>query len=196
MYYRVSSFCCTRTSVRCSFLCFSSHVYGHCTPLSFSWEILVDPTWTGSECGEEDDDDVLHVCIYIHMRLEICYVSMRSSNYGCVLWLWCDRERWTVDALWELIYYIIFVAIAVLWAPSRNAQRYAHSMELSQLDDDTEWQSVQAAVVQNNLSYYFYSSSTLFQRNENKKIQGNDCRSCFYFWSYWQPCSCRGWRYW
>ena len=57
------------------------------------------------------------------------------------------RERWTVDALWELIYYIIFVAIAVLWAPSRNAQRYAHSMELSQLDDDSEWQSVQAAVV-------------------------------------------------
>ena len=59
------------------------------------------------------------------------------------------RERWTVDALWELIYYIIFVAIAVLWAPSRNAQRYAHSMELSQLDDDSEWQSVQAAVVRN-----------------------------------------------
>ena len=59
--------------------------------------------------------------------------------------LYC-RERWTVDALWELIYYIVFVAIAVLWAPSKNAQRYAHSMELSQLEDDFEWQSVQAAV--------------------------------------------------
>lgn len=51
-----------------------------------------------------------------------------------------------MDALWELIYLCIFVAIAILWAPSRNAQRYAHSMELSQLDDDSEWQSMQADI--------------------------------------------------
>jgi len=51
-----------------------------------------------------------------------------------------------VDALWELIYFCIFVAIAILWAPSKNAQRYAHSMELAQLDDDSEWQSVQSAI--------------------------------------------------
>jgi hypothetical protein len=49
------------------------------------------------------------------------------------------REKWTVDALWEIIYFLIFVAIAVLWAPSNNTQRYAHSIELSQLDDDSEW---------------------------------------------------------
>ena len=51
-----------------------------------------------------------------------------------------------MDALWELIYFCIFVAIAILWAPSKNAQRYAHSMELAQLDDDSEWQSVQSAI--------------------------------------------------
>lgn len=49
------------------------------------------------------------------------------------------REKWTVDALWEVIYFLIFVAIAVLWAPSNNSQRYAYSIELSQLEEDAEW---------------------------------------------------------
>ncbi len=49
------------------------------------------------------------------------------------------RMKWTIDALWELIYFIIFVAIAVLWAPSNNAQRYAYSIELSQLENDEEF---------------------------------------------------------
>jgi hypothetical protein len=47
--------------------------------------------------------------------------------------------------LWELIYFVILVAIAVLWAPSKNSQRYAYSVELSQLDEDSEWQEVQHA---------------------------------------------------
>jgi hypothetical protein len=50
------------------------------------------------------------------------------------------RMDWTVDALWEVIYFVIFVSIAVLWAPSNNAQRYAYSIELSQLEDDEEFQ--------------------------------------------------------
>lgn len=52
------------------------------------------------------------------------------------------RMKWTIDALWELIYFTIFVAIAVLWAPSNNAQRYAYSIELSQLEDDEEFNAV------------------------------------------------------
>lgn len=55
------------------------------------------------------------------------------------------REKWTIDALWELIYFVIFVAIAVLWAPSRNAQRYAYSVELTQLEDDDEYQQETSA---------------------------------------------------
>lgn len=51
------------------------------------------------------------------------------------------RMKWTIDALWELIYFVIFVAIAVLWAPSNNSQRYAYSIELSQLEDDEEFNS-------------------------------------------------------
>lgn len=49
------------------------------------------------------------------------------------------QDKWTIDALWELIYFVIFVAIAVLWAPSKNSQRYAASIELTQLEDDEEY---------------------------------------------------------
>ncbi len=73
--------------------------------------------------------------------------------YGSILFLndnggtnkyW--RHRWTVDALWEIIYFLIFVSIAVLWAPSNNSQRYAYSIELSQLDDDSEWNAATSIV--------------------------------------------------
>lgn len=50
---------------------------------------------------------------------------------------WLDR--WTVDALWELTYFFVFVSIAVMWAPSKNSQRYSSSIELTQLEEDTEW---------------------------------------------------------
>jgi hypothetical protein len=54
------------------------------------------------------------------------------------------RMKWTVDALWELIYFVIFVSIAVLWAPSNNSQRYAYSVELTQLEDDEEFQAAES----------------------------------------------------
>lgn len=44
--------------------------------------------------------------------------------------------KWTVDAISELLYFLIFVAIAVLWAPSRNNQRYVSYVELSVSHDD------------------------------------------------------------
>jgi len=49
------------------------------------------------------------------------------------------QDRWTVDALWELTYFFVFVSIAVMWAPSKNSQRYSNSIELTQLEDDSEW---------------------------------------------------------
>ena len=58
------------------------------------------------------------------------------------------RDRWTVDALWESTYFMIFLAIAIMWAPSKNFSRSAYSVELSQLDDDAEWQ--QEGVGENN----------------------------------------------
>lgn len=50
------------------------------------------------------------------------------------------RTRWTADALWELTYLAVFVAISILWGPSRNILRYAHSIELTQLENDEEYQ--------------------------------------------------------
>lgn len=49
------------------------------------------------------------------------------------------RMKWTVDSLWEVIYFIIFVAIAILWAPTNNSQRYSYSIELSQLESDEDF---------------------------------------------------------
>jgi hypothetical protein len=34
----------------------------------------------------------------------------------------------------------------VLWAPSNNAQRYAYSQELSQLEDDEEFNAADASI--------------------------------------------------
>ena len=45
-------------------------------------------------------------------------------------------ERWAVDAVYEFIYVIIFITMAYLWAPSKNSQRYAFSIELSSMKDD------------------------------------------------------------
>ena len=43
-------------------------------------------------------------------------------------------HRWTVDASSETIYFAVFVAIAVLWAPYRNNQRYVSYVELTPAD--------------------------------------------------------------
>ena len=49
------------------------------------------------------------------------------------------QSRWTVDALWELTYFVLLAAIAQMWAPSANSQRYAYSQQLTDLDDDEEY---------------------------------------------------------
>lgn len=39
--------------------------------------------------------------------------------------------RWTLEAFSELIYFVIFVSVAILWAPYKNNQRYVSYVELS-----------------------------------------------------------------
>lgn len=46
--------------------------------------------------------------------------------------------KWTIDAISELLYFLVFVTIAVLWAPSRNNQRYVSYVELAVLSDKGE----------------------------------------------------------
>lgn len=43
------------------------------------------------------------------------------------------ESRWTMDALWESLYFVVFVSICFLWGPSKNDQRYAYSaLDLSE----------------------------------------------------------------
>lgn len=60
------------------------------------------------------------------------------------------KYRWTVDALWELTYFAIFLALAFLWAPSRNSQRYAYAVELTQLEDDEEYNAELSKMIDGN----------------------------------------------
>jgi hypothetical protein len=60
---------------------------------------------------------------------------LNDTGGGTANW----KDKWTIDALWELIYFVVFVAVAVLWVPSNNSQRYAYSIELTQLEDDDEY---------------------------------------------------------
>ncbi len=80
----------------------------------------------------------------------VLFISLFFSTvwalYGSIVFFDTSRGangtwqyRWSVDALWEVTYYAVFVAMVTLWAPSKNSQRYAYSIELSQLDDDEEY---------------------------------------------------------
>ena len=51
------------------------------------------------------------------------------------------QSRWTVDALWELTYFVVLAAIAQMWAPSSNSQRYAYHDQLSGLEDDEDYRA-------------------------------------------------------
>lgn len=48
------------------------------------------------------------------------------------------EDNWLFDGYWELAYFIVFTAIAFLFAPSNNYQRYAHSVQLATGDDDED----------------------------------------------------------
>lgn len=68
--------------------------------------------------------------------------------YGSFLFLSDDanhthswRAKWTLDAVWEALYCLVFLALAVLWAPQKNALRYASAQELAQSDEDEDWQA-------------------------------------------------------
>lgn len=49
------------------------------------------------------------------------------------------KDRWTVDALWEVLYFGVFVAIAIMWSPANDLQKHAYSAELAELENDQEW---------------------------------------------------------
>ena len=66
-------------------------------------------------------------CIWATYSMAMYYGGEFETNW---------RQRWTTEALYEISYFVIFASIAVLWAPSNNSQRYAYSVELSQLENN------------------------------------------------------------
>ena len=46
------------------------------------------------------------------------------------------QSEWSVNALWELVYLALLLAIAFLFMPSKNSQRYAYFVELATADPD------------------------------------------------------------
>jgi hypothetical protein len=82
--------------------------------------------------------------LYLNFRIVLATSLLASLGWAVysVLVVFGDHidqnwsERWTIDALWEVTYLVIFISIAYLWAPSRNSQRYAYSVELTQMDEE------------------------------------------------------------
>lgn len=74
--------------------------------------------------------DVL-LCSLVFSGAWAVYVAVFVNNDPAEhLW----RQKWAVNALWEVSYFVILAALAFLFAPSKNSLRYATSIELSPMD--------------------------------------------------------------
>uniref|UniRef100_A0A7S2AS73 GOST seven transmembrane domain-containing protein n=1 Tax=Octactis speculum TaxID=3111310 RepID=A0A7S2AS73_9STRA len=70
-------------------------------------------------------------------------VSMAYAVYTMVASTesWFEEHwtsQWCINAVWEVLYLLILMAICILWMPSSNSQRYAYSMELATFDPDDD----------------------------------------------------------
>ena len=59
------------------------------------------------------------------------YITSSSAETFDLRW----KTYWTLEAVWPVIFLAVLLTIMWLWAPSKNAIRYAYSEELA-LDDD------------------------------------------------------------
>ena len=50
-------------------------------------------------------------------------------------------------AMWEFIYFILFLIICILWSPHKNNQRYAYSYDTENLENDEEWQNANKSLI-------------------------------------------------
>jgi hypothetical protein len=57
------------------------------------------------------------------------------------------KSRWTTSALYEFMYFAVFISICYLWAPTKNSQRYAAYDAILEMTDlnqhDEEWKQSQ-----------------------------------------------------
>jgi len=77
---------------------------------------------------------VLVVSVAFSSAWSIYTIAASADGYFEDHW----ASEWSVNAVWEVLYVLILVAIAVLWMPSQNATRYAYSMQLRTFEGDEE----------------------------------------------------------
>jgi len=75
---------------------------------------------------------VLIISVLFSIAWAIFTVVASAPKYFKRHW----QSAWSVNAVWEVLYLIILVAVAVLFMPSKNSQRYAYSLELATVDPD------------------------------------------------------------
>jgi len=60
------------------------------------------------------------------------YTAGPNGNLFDARW----RAYWILEGFWPALYFAVLLGIMLLWAPSKNALRYAHSEELSLVDEE------------------------------------------------------------
>ena len=43
------------------------------------------------------------------------------------------------DGIWNIYYYILFVAIMVMWKPSENSSAYAYHLQVARNEQVSKW---------------------------------------------------------
>lgn len=58
-----------------------------------------------------------------------------------------EEKKWAIQALWEVNYLFVLVAVAILWRPNPNAKDYAFVMELPSIGGDVEFEEANACTI-------------------------------------------------
>lgn len=71
--------------------------------------------------------------LYLSLAFSVIWVLYSSILLSGSSYETSWESRWSMDALWESLYFVVFASICFLWAPTKNDQRYAYSaLDLSE----------------------------------------------------------------
>jgi len=80
----------------------------------------------------------LRLALLASLFLSVSWIVWAASfivnDPGGLAW----ELEWSKEGALELSYLAVLVTVAYLWAPSKNSQRYAHSLQLASDDNDDE----------------------------------------------------------
>jgi len=78
----------------------------------------------------------LGLCVFLSIAWSCRTIFISATEDIAVGGEWATT--WMNDAVWEALYFVMLLAIMVLWQPSKNAQRYAFSHEVRRTDCDID----------------------------------------------------------